>query len=633
MSNTVEYGSNIPFQDGKSILIFNHIQKCGGTTLNNILSSSLGQGIWFEHQGATPRALKKLRNTTDVSLVTGHYCWGIHEHIDPVRPVHYLTMLRNPINLCKSHYNYHVKMLWTSMPFDVYVRRYYENNPLTRHLGGGDVGLAMERLEKHYLFGILESFESSLEMFARFLPLKLQGYAILNYSASERLSLEDEDLKSFKHKNQDDIALYGWARELFARRLNELGIKSARSSRNVPAQAVTHNADVTKLLSLGKYEDAALKMDAENRHGADLMAMAECLRLAGNPGEQIARIVREWRKNHCSGLTLAFTLYDYGKLGREKVLDREIERHRPLVTRTPDSVINNYLIECLIMKANLRWIKHEDKAGAEKYFNEALGVNPRNEALCLNVAKFFNSAGMPQTALDFIKKNLSSPKQPYNICEKYITLGEIHSKLKDGKNALHCFLQANIHDYQYHGLETCLYYLIVDNLPGSVAINIENASADILRSETKKHSQVIKAVYTRCVQVKHRELSDLFAFLLEQNDDLPENQLVLSFLFGAYRNDPRYVNAVFDDWREIFPKACAMLSGAFIAMRGEKFAGEGDPVIPFMLGSLLRQCLTDRELDSARWLILFCLRRESNDLRKHLALLLEKQVLPVRASA
>jgi hypothetical protein len=176
---------------GGHVVIFTHVQKAAGTTLDRIMgaaASVLGRthrrasgGIYGQVFGAgKPEALASLAQLSDEDLsgcdyLTGHLPYGVHERF--ARPPLYVVLLRHPVARLVSQFRFGAQRdLWprdTRME-ELFSTRRLIDNTQTRQIAGlidrdapcGDATLeaALGILESRYaLAGVTERFDESLE--------------------------------------------------------------------------------------------------------------------------------------------------------------------------------------------------------------------------------------------------------------------------------------------------------------------------------------------------------------------------------------------------------------------------------------------------------------------------------------
>lgn len=229
----IKYGEKFN-SNNKSIIIFNHIPKCGGTTFNSILYEQLYVnydafyllyndilGIIFLSR------IKKYLRTKKRIILTGHFSWNTHLLFEnEVRNIYYITILRNPWNRIISQYQYLIYNDLINENFDLHLKK--NRNFLTNFLAHGDLELAKENLaNKYYLFGIMENYDDFLKMFGYYFGLRNIEYKIQN-ALRPFMNNENKfkDYKSiFEANNQKDIELYHWASMLFKKRIKNLSNK------------------------------------------------------------------------------------------------------------------------------------------------------------------------------------------------------------------------------------------------------------------------------------------------------------------------------------------------------------------------------------------------------------------------
>lgn len=118
----------------RTVIIFNHIPKTGGTSLIAFFQSLLGKERCFRHStrdGKTdtyspPIESLPASRLAELGFVAGHFEYGHHKRF--VAPVKYISVMRDPIERLVSDYNFNrksgrkdLKALTNSMTLEEYV--------------------------------------------------------------------------------------------------------------------------------------------------------------------------------------------------------------------------------------------------------------------------------------------------------------------------------------------------------------------------------------------------------------------------------------------------------------------------------------------------------------------------------
>ncbi|MBS4176684.1 sulfotransferase family 2 domain-containing protein [Lederbergia citrea] len=226
------------------LVIFMHIPKTGGGTLNSILKKQYEEteivrngGFWGDKKPwknhFSDKQIQKLQ------CIRGHFPFGIHEQFP--KTFTYCTMLRNPVERVISLY-YHIitspqnrmyqkaKNLNMKQFLEKDVFKIQTKNLQTRQFSGGgspDLQLAKENLKNYFsVVGITEMYNESLFFMSQEL-----GWSNLNINYKKkhvnpnRLTkdqLPEEVIDIIKKNNQLDMELYEFAKNALEEKINNL---------------------------------------------------------------------------------------------------------------------------------------------------------------------------------------------------------------------------------------------------------------------------------------------------------------------------------------------------------------------------------------------------------------------------
>lgn len=230
----------------RRLVLFNHIPKTGGTTLAYILKSGLdlthfplykryAEPHQYAYEPGTPayfaledyRDWARLRDhptlhTAPDILAEGNV-WGAENLVRDERKVFYVTILRDPFKVFRSNYGYLVRHKHlTNTDLESFLDSQWEPDFLTRHIGNGDLDLAIERLEHVYsVFGVTEHYKETARLVGGFFGFSVDRYMERNKSKSEQFELPAKAARRFEEANRNDNYLYKYAEELFLRRIEE----------------------------------------------------------------------------------------------------------------------------------------------------------------------------------------------------------------------------------------------------------------------------------------------------------------------------------------------------------------------------------------------------------------------------
>jgi hypothetical protein len=224
-------------------LIFLHLPKCGGTTLNRIIEWEYDpfrifsiDPIFFlwSYQKLNRWPASRLAR---MQVLKGHMPFGIHTRLP--QPSTYITFLRDPVERVISAYyfarNYflHPKHRWVSkLTLEEYVRQSPNHNVQCKYLSGrpfvgdyhaGDctsemLEMAKANLDQHFsLVGLTERFDEGLAILKIIFGWQIAKYAKFNVTKTrlKKTSLPASTVDLISERNQFDVALYEYGVPIF----------------------------------------------------------------------------------------------------------------------------------------------------------------------------------------------------------------------------------------------------------------------------------------------------------------------------------------------------------------------------------------------------------------------------------
>ncbi len=231
-------------EDKDKFIIFLHIQKTAGSTVQKMFLDHYGPGF-------ARRAVRKLQNSSPEGLALkkamsqkqfrdryfmGHFCFGAHRYLP--QPSVYITFLRDPLARLISLY-YYSKGEPRAFYHESASRHTLESflcqcdlpeldNGMTRFLAGSEEDLfinwtangavdeklyeqAIQNLEQHFIFaGIVERFDESILLLAHQLGWGTPYYFRLNENREKprQPGITPDALEQIKARNAWDFRLY-----------------------------------------------------------------------------------------------------------------------------------------------------------------------------------------------------------------------------------------------------------------------------------------------------------------------------------------------------------------------------------------------------------------------------------------
>jgi hypothetical protein len=236
-----------------STLIFLHIPKTAGTTLNSIIERQYAPPQIFALGERVQESLDSYRRMSTAEkqqyrLITGHMSFGLHEHVPG--PSRYFTVLRQPLERCVSFY-YFVQRLsnhylheyvydqsWSLAQFIESGVTIMMDNFQTRLLSGAWdkpaygactpdlLAQAKQNLQNHFdVVGLTSEFDRTLLLLRRHYGWRNISYARQNVT-EKRPSVQEIDPQTRRlllAHNQLDMELYQFTQTLFAQQVAAQG--------------------------------------------------------------------------------------------------------------------------------------------------------------------------------------------------------------------------------------------------------------------------------------------------------------------------------------------------------------------------------------------------------------------------
>ncbi len=223
MPELITYDKRHFLPNHKAACVFNHLPKCGGTTLNDLLTKSFDTYliVLFDLYG-----LKFPEHRID--LLCGHYTDGLEHFLFPRREFYKITFLRNPFLRYISLY-YHQK---TIQPYDqrfqVDINTFLfqsshilKRNPFIQFFGNGDKYYAEKNiLEDHVFVGFVEYFEDSIKNLSEIIPqIKQRDIVSKNITPKKNEHINELAKEFFYEQHKEDFELYEKVKKEFLSRV------------------------------------------------------------------------------------------------------------------------------------------------------------------------------------------------------------------------------------------------------------------------------------------------------------------------------------------------------------------------------------------------------------------------------
>ena len=222
---------------GKKLIIFIHIPKTGGTTLNEIFKRSYAENEIYDHIPVEAMnehfSQLKAENKKVIKAISGHHFYGIHDLF--AKPYTYFTMMRNPIErvislyyFLKTYPGYYEENM-KNMSFEEYIDWDPQaKNGQIHQICGLNSQLSLEKAKENLgvfeLVGITELFNESLLLLKNNFNWTNIEYVKKNVTKSRpRLSeVSTAIIKKIEKNNELDIELFEYIKSNFIRQLKDL---------------------------------------------------------------------------------------------------------------------------------------------------------------------------------------------------------------------------------------------------------------------------------------------------------------------------------------------------------------------------------------------------------------------------
>lgn len=236
----IDLGNRHP-QD--QLVIFLHIPKAGGTTLNGIINQQYPKSKTFRFHGINAwSSINDLPqpHRESLRLIRGHFAFGLHQFL-PCQTT-YFTLLRDPIARFISEYHYirrspglksHEQLQSMSLEDYVAVKGQQAGNLQTRLLFGLSeasgsspteiVATAKSNLDRYFsVVGLVERFDETLVLLQQAFGWRSPVYVKQNVTSvaeKNQAEISQATLQKIKQHNAMDLELYEYGIQKFQQQI------------------------------------------------------------------------------------------------------------------------------------------------------------------------------------------------------------------------------------------------------------------------------------------------------------------------------------------------------------------------------------------------------------------------------
>ena len=221
------------------MLIFVHIEKTGGRTVRYIQRSSYGlrhcevepDGLWEAPPFSTTDLRRIRRLYPNLASLAAHRVTAFVDLEEPGTHFRYFTLLRDPLKMGASRYQFHLARKKNKLPFAEWIQKEAVQNAQTKQIAGvASAADAIRVIERKSVFvGLTEHFDESLVLLKSLLAPDLDiGYESVNVARGNTLAKDllatPSTRQALIEVNGADLELYEYARtELYPALQREYG--------------------------------------------------------------------------------------------------------------------------------------------------------------------------------------------------------------------------------------------------------------------------------------------------------------------------------------------------------------------------------------------------------------------------